>query len=468
MIYQESVMRVAQRFAGYSLAEADNLRKACGKKVRELMEKERSKFVEGCERTGYGSDLGVYLFGIIENFADYAFNKSHSFGYGLVTYQTAYLKANHPVQFFAALLTSVKDNLDKAAGYLADARRQKLTILPPDINVSRVDFDAIPERRSVTFGLSAIKGVGTALCQRIVDERDANGAFASFQDFCMRVPTECLNKRAIESFIKVGAFDSLGHPRLGLLTVFEMIVDDAIARRHEADQGVLSLFDDPDGAGPGFNVDVEIPDRDLDREITIKYEKELLGLYITDHPLSGHEGTLARRTTATTLDAKERPSGSIVTLGGVVSKLEKKTTRKGDQMLVLTIEDLHGTMEATMFSKVAAAQGHLVREDGVILAKGRVNNDGDRLSFSILDVEPLRLADSVPELRLNLPLDTIARNRIDELRSILRRHPGDSPVYLHVGPDKILELGREFAVQIDRVVPDLRVAFGIDVVLPST
>ncbi|MFZ9853117.1 MAG: OB-fold nucleic acid binding domain-containing protein, partial [Ilumatobacteraceae bacterium] len=212
---------------------------------------------------------------------------------------------------------------------------------------------------------------------------------------------------------------------------------------------------------------IEIPERDLDRETKLKYEKELMGLYITDHPLMGHEGTLSRRATHTTLDAKELSSGSIVTLGGVVSKLEKKTTRRGDQMLVLNVEDFHGTIEATMFSKIAAAQGHLVREDGVVLVKGRINNDGDRLSFSVMDVESLRLVDGVPELRLNLPLDTIARNRIDELRDILRRHPGDSPVYLHVGPNKVLELGREFSVQIERVVPDLRVAFGIDVVRPS-
>jgi DNA polymerase-3 subunit alpha len=431
------------------------------------MEKERSKFVEGCEKTGYGADLGTYLFGIIENFADYAFNKSHSFGYGLVTYQTAYLKANHPVEFFAALLTSVKDNLDKAAGYLADARRQKVTIRPPDINVSDVDFGALPAERAVTFGLSAIKGVGSALCRRVVEEREANGAFESFQDFCMRVPTDCLNKRTVESFIKVGAFDNLGHSRLGLLMVFETIIDDAVSRRHEADQGVLSLFDSLGDSDSSFSLDIEIPERDLDRETKLKYEKELMGLYITDHPLMGHEGTLSRRATHTTLDAKELSSGSIVTLGGVVSKLEKKTTRRGDQMLVLNVEDFHGTIEATMFSKIAAAQGHLVREDGVVLVKGRINNDGDRLSFSVMDVESLRLVDGVPELRLNLPLDTIARNRIDELRDILRRHPGDSPVYLHVGPNKVLELGREFSVQIERVVPELRVAFGIDVVRAS-
>ncbi|MBM3800320.1 MAG: DNA polymerase III subunit alpha [Actinobacteria bacterium] len=467
MIYQESVMRVAQRFAGYSLAEADNLRKACGKKVRELMEQERSNFIEGCDRTGYGTDLGIYLFDIIENFADYAFTKSHSFGYGLVCYQTAYLKAKYPVHFFAALLTSVKDDLDKAAGYLADARRQRVEVRPPDINVSDVDFSALPAEMAVTFGLSAIKGVGTAVCGKIVAERRAGGPFESFHDFCMRVPTDCLNKRTIESFIKVGAFDSLKHPRRGLLTVFEEIIDDAVSRRHEADQGVLSLFDGLDDGPQDFSLDRPIPELQFDRELTIKFERELLGLYITDHPLAGHEATLARHTSAATVDVSDMENGAVCTLGGVVSKLEKKTTRRGDQMLILNLEDFHGSVEVTLFSKAAAAHGHKIREDGVVLIKGRVNANEDRRSFSAIEVEALRLSVRNPELRLNLPVDTIARNRIDELREILRRHPGESPVFLHLGPDKILELGADFAVEIDRVVPDLRVAFGIDVILPS-
>ena len=467
MIYQESVMRVAQHFAGYSLAEADNLRKACGKKVRELMEKERSKFVDGCDRTGYGSDLGNHLFGIIENFADYAFNKSHSFGYGLVCYQTAYLKAMYPVQFFAALLTSVKDNIEKATGYLSDARRQKITLLLPDINRSNVDFSARPEERSVVFALSAIKGVGDALCHKIVEERDANGPFVSFHDFCMRVPAECLNKKAVEGFIRAGAFDSLGHPRRGLLAVFEQIIDDALNRRHEADQGVLSLFDSFGEEDAKAALDIPIPDLELDREVKIKAEKELLGLYISDHPLWGHEGTLARRATVTTADVAELSGGSMVTLGGVVSKLERKTTRRGDQMILVTLEDFHGTVEVTLFSKVAAAQGSKLREDGVVLIKARVNQNDDRITLSATDIEPIKLTNSVSELRLNMPTDSIGRNSIDELREILRRHPGDSRVYLHLGPGKILQLGSEFAVEIDRVVPELRVAFGIDVVLPA-
>jgi len=467
MIYQESVMRVAQRFAGYSLAEADNLRKACGKKVRELMEKERSKFVDGCEKTGYGKELGNYLFGIIENFADYAFNKSHSFGYGLVCYQTAYLKAVYPVQFFAALLTSVKDNIEKATGYLADARRQKITLLLPDINLSNVDFAARPADRTVVFALSAIKGVGSAVCTRIVAEREANGPFSSFHDFCMRVPTDCLNKRTIESFIKAGAFDSLGHSRRGLLAVFESIIDASVSRRHEADQGVLSLFDSLDSTESDFSLDIEIPTLELEREVKIKFEKELLGLYISDHPLWGHEGTLARRATATTVDVAELETNTVVTLGGVVSKLERKTTRRGDQMLLVNLEDFHGVIEVTVFSKMASEHGHKLREDGVVIMKVRVNKNDDRTTVSALEIEPIRLTNSVSELRLNLPTGMIGRTGIDELREILRRHPGDSRVYLHLADDKVLQLGSEFSVQIDRVVPELRVAFGIDVVRPS-
>ncbi|MEY4361522.1 MAG: polymerase subunit alpha [Actinomycetota bacterium] len=467
MIYQESVMRVAQRFAGYSLAEADNLRKACGKKVRELMEKERSKFVEGCEKTGYGHDLGTYLFGIIENFADYAFNKSHSFGYGLVCYQTAYLKAVYPVQFFAALLTSVKDNIEKATGYLSDARRQKINVLLPDINESAVDFSARPDDRTVLFALSAIKGVGSAVCAKIVAEREANGRFESFHDFCMRVPVDCLNKRTVEGFIRAGAFDSMGHSRRGLLAVFESIIDDAVSRRHEAEQGVLSLFDSIDTSPGEFSVDIAIPELELDRESKIKFEKELLGLYISDHPLWGHEGTLARRATATTADVADLQGGSIVTLGGVVTKLERKTTRRGDQMILVTLEDFQGVVELTVYSKVAASHGAKLREDGVVLIKARVNQNDERISLSVADIEPLRLSTTITDLRLNLPSDTIGKNRIDELREILRRHPGESRVYLHLGQGKVLQLGSEFAVQIDRVVPELRVAFGIDVVLPT-
>jgi DNA polymerase III subunit alpha len=246
MIYQESLMRVSQKFAGFSMAEADNLRKACGKKIPEKMEEARGSFVAGCESTGYGVDLGEELFDTIVKFADYAFAKSHAYGYGLISYQTAYLKAHYPVEYMACLLTSVKANYEKAAVYLSDARTSGITVLTPDINRSGVNFEPIVngDEQQIAFGLSAIRNVGEGLVRQIIEHREAHGVFESFYDFAERVPEQALNKRTIESLIKAGAFDKLGHPRKGLLTVFESIIDNTMVRRRERDQGVMSLFGD--------------------------------------------------------------------------------------------------------------------------------------------------------------------------------------------------------------------------------
>ncbi|HYX44924.1 MAG TPA: DNA polymerase III subunit alpha, partial [Acidimicrobiales bacterium] len=242
MIYQEGLMRVASRFAGYSLQEADNLRKACGKKIRALMAAEREKFVAGCVRTGYGAELGQKLFDIIEPFADYAFPKAHAYSYGMVSYQTAWLKANHPVEYLAALLTSVKDDKDRSAVYLSECRALGVKVLVPDVNESASDFTA--RDGTIRFGLSALRNVGEGLVALMVAERQKGGPFADFYDFCQRVDPMVLNKRSVESLIKAGAFDSVGHPRQGLLQAFERIIDGTLARRRERDLGVLSLFGD--------------------------------------------------------------------------------------------------------------------------------------------------------------------------------------------------------------------------------
>ena len=338
MIYQESVMRVAQKFAGYSLAEADNLRKAMGKKVREVMAKEREGFEAGCERNGYGRVLGKQLFDVIEKFADYAFNKSHTFGYGLVTYQTAYLKAFHPVEYLACLLTSVKSNLDKAKVYLSDARSMNVKVLTPDINGSVTDFGALPPDQvpvdvelpmgspgAITFGLSAIRNVGEGLVEQLLRERDANGPFDSFHDFVERVPEQVLNKRTVESLIKGGAFDSLGHPRKGLLQVFEQIIDTTVVRRRERDQGVMSLFGDLDDSGQtGFDERIPIPPVEFDKADRLRFEKEMLGLYVSDHPLMGVEAALRRKVDCGIDEALEREDGAQMILGGVVTGFARK------------------------------------------------------------------------------------------------------------------------------------------------
>ncbi|NDE59470.1 MAG: DNA polymerase III subunit alpha, partial [Acidimicrobiia bacterium] len=468
MIYQESVMRVAQRFAGYSLAEADNLRKACGKKVRELMEKERSKFEDGCESSGYGRSLGKQLFDIIENFADYAFNKSHSFGYGYICYQTAYLKANYPVQYFAALLTSVKANLEKAAGYLADARTRGITVKQPDINESDVDFVSDPENRVIHFGLSAIKGVGSAVCDKIVAHRNEHGPYTSFHDFCMSVPTECLNKKGIESFIKAGAFDSLGHTRRGLAIAFEQIIDDAINRRAEADQGVMSLFDSLEESGPddGFTLEIPIQDVEFDQSTKLKFEKELLGLYISDHPLYGHEAALRHHANIVTSALEDVEHGTIATIAGVITKVERKVTKKGDPMAVLQIEDLHGGVEVTVFTKTLQQNSHKIVDEAIVAVKVRVNRQAgeDRVTISALEFTPLALQDRAPELRLNLPAVALDPDTVERLKEILSAYPGEAQVFIHLGGTRVLRLGAQYAVDVDRVIPPLRVAFGVGVI----
>ena len=248
MLYQESVMRVAQKFAGYSLEEADNLRKACGKKIRAMIAAEREKFVAGCVAQGYGEQLGTQLFDIIEPFADYAFNKSHSYGYGLVAYQTAWLKAHYPVEYMAALLTSVKDNKDKTAVYLSECRSMGIDVLVPDVNRSVAEFapdrsvERDQARPAIVFGLAAVRNVGESLVDRIVAERDANGPFADIFDFCQRVDPVVLNKRTMESLVKGGAFDAQGHPRQGLCLVLEAVVDRTLERRREQEQGITTLF----------------------------------------------------------------------------------------------------------------------------------------------------------------------------------------------------------------------------------
>ncbi len=483
MIYQESVMRVAQKFAGYSLAEADNLRKACGKKIRELMAKERDAFEAGCERTGYGRDLGVQLFDVIEKFADYAFNKSHTFGYGLITYQTAYLKTHFPVEYMACLLTSVKSNLDKAAVYLADARSMGIKVLTPDINRSVTDFAAISPSDlpsgvtlplnspgAITFGLSAVRNVGEGLVAQLLEDRNANGAYSDFYDFAERVPEPVLNKRTIESLIKAGAFDSLGHPRQGLLSAFEQIIDTTLVRRRERDQGVMSLFGDwaEDPTVSSFDERIEVPQNEFDKSDRLRHEKEMLGLYVSDHPLFGVEAALKRRVEHSVADLETMEDGARVVVGGVITNLARKYTRKGDQMAVFVLEDLAASIEVTLFPRTLAEQGHKLQEDLIVAINARLDRR-DESRFGLIAHEITVLNDlsdgSAPSLRLRLPSTSLNEERIDRLKRILREHPGDSQVQIDIGHGKVLRLSDEFRVDLDRSVGELRMAFGHDAVL---
>ena len=460
MIYQESVMRVSQRFAGYSLEEADNLRKACGKKIRSLIAAEREKFVRGCIDQGYGEKIGTELFDIIEPFADYAFNKSHSFGYGFVAYQTAWLKANYPVEYLAALLSSVKDDKDKTAVYLSECRRLKIAVQVPDVNRSASNFTSRPSEDpsspgTIVFGLSAIRNVGEGLVGLILAERERNGPFADFHDFCCRVDPSVLNKRSIESLIKAGAFDSLGHPRKGLCLVFEEVIDAVLARRREEELGISTLFSlleqpAPDDAGASSFAEArrEIPDVDFDKSERLALEKEMLGLYVSDHPLLGLELALARHCETSIHELLEGVPGfgaeagsATRVVGGVVTGLSRRYTRRGDLMGQFVLEDLDSAIEVMVFPKTMQEYGTRLEEDAIVAVRGRLDLRDDQPKLVASEVTRLNLVpeDAAPPVEVSVPAHTLSESLVQRLKSLVIEHPGPRPVHLHLGT-KVLRL----------------------------
>ena len=485
MIYQESVMRVAQKFAGYSLEEADNLRKACGKKIRELIAAEREKFVSGCVTQGYGEELGTELFDIIEPFADYAFNKSHSYGYGLVAYQTAWLKAHYPVEYMAALLTTVSDDKDKTAVYLSECRSMGIEVVVPDVNRSLGDFaprvEETTSTKGISFGLASVRNVGESLVERIVVEREVNGAFSDFYDFCRRVDTMVLNRRTIESLIKAGAFDAMGHPRQGLALVADEIIERTVERRKERDLGISTLFasaaqdaGDDDADWEGTNI--AIPDREFDKATKLAFEKEMLGLYISDHPLMGLERALARHTDATIADLKEIAEGSsngasaeavVRQVGGVVTEMKTNYTKKGELMARFMLEDLQGSMEVFVFPKAMADYGSLLDNDAIVVIRGRVDTRDEVPKITAMQISrPAIDPNASSELRLNLPLEALSDSTVNELKGILQEHPGESPVFIHMG-EKVLRLPPEFNVNPQNVVGEIRRLLGANAILAA-
>ena len=469
MIYQEQLMRVAQRLAGYSLEQADNLRKAAAKKKRDLMAAERSKFIAGCEATGYDSSFANKMFDIIEPFADYSFPKAHATGYGYIAYQTAWLKANYPVPYLAALLTSVKSNLDKAAIYLNECRLLDIPVLVPDVNASESDFSC--EGHAIRFGLSAVRNVGEGVSGLLIKERAENGPFIDFHDFCERADPSVLNKRTIESLIKGGGFDSLGHTRRGLSLVFEQIVDTALRRRREREQGTMSLFDmGATDDGPVFDDRLPIPDLEFDKSERLRLEKEMLGLYVSDHPLMGAERALRRHVECSIAELADLEDGAMRTVAGVVTGLQRKYTKRGDLMATFVLEDIAASIEVMVFPKTMLNFGELLAPDAIVTVKGRIDGREDAPKLMALEItRPEVHLDSGPPVRLRVKVGALTNERIVELKAILAAHPGDSPVFVHlVGTDKetVLRLGDEFCCSsANGMFAELRILFGADCIL---
>jgi DNA polymerase-3 subunit alpha len=473
MIYQEQMMRFSQRFAGYTLAEADNLRKAAGKKKRELMALERQKFIEGCVENGYGEHFGKAKFDVIEGFADYAFNKSHSYGYGLVAYQTAYLKANYPTEYLASLLTSVKNKLETAAVFLNDCRQMAIKVLVPDINRSDIDFGSIPDSdgselhgrklNAITFGLSGVRNVGEGIVEKIIEERETNGSFSSFMDFCDRVELTVLNKRAIESLIKAGAFDSLGHARKGLLMVHEEYINKTVQRRKEQDMGVQTLFGAIDDASDAYDDRPTVAEEYFDKTARLKLEKEMLGLYVSDHPLMGVEDALRARASLTIGEMTDLDDGTQVAVGGVVSGLVKKWTKKGELMAVLVLEDLSSSIETMVFPRTFTDYGHLLEDDRIVILRGRVSRRDEDPKLMVSQVEVVDAAALASEKPVTITVrpDQLSDAAVADLKACISDHPGRTPIVIDMGTPRLIRLSDAYTVEAaNGLFADLRVLFG--------
>jgi len=445
MIYQEQVMQVASVMAGYTLGQADILRKAVGKKKKELIDQHREIFIRGCVERGYGEELGRQLYDLIEKFANYGFNRAHAAAYAYIAYQTAYLKAHYPVAFMAALLTSVMGSSDKVALYIDDCKRRGISILPPDVNESYAGFTVVGD--SIRFGLAAVKNVGHGAIESIIRARKEHGPFKSLRDFCEKVDTRLLNRRAIESLIKAGAFDSLGFKRSQLLAALERTLEAAHQASRARQNGQLTFFDMT--AEEGFvDEDIELPDiEEFKKNRLLAMEKEVLGLYITGHPLAQYERELKQVADSDSLKVKEAEDGSRVCLGGMVANTKQIITKKGASMAFVTLEDLVGTVEVIVFPKVYERCRSFLEEDAVVIVEGRISHEEDEGEVKVLAEEVRPLASS-KKVYVTVPKMEDEEMALRRLKQILLAHRGSSPVYLHlVAHDKVILTNAEYWVE---------------------
>jgi len=434
IVYQEQVMAIAQKVAGYSLGQADLLRRAMGKKKKEILDKEFVPFSEGMRARGYSDEAIKALWDILVPFSDYAFNKAHTAGYGLVSYWTAYLKANYPAEYMAALLTSVRDDKDKAAVYLAECRKMGITVLPPDVNESERDF--APVGADIRYGLGAIRNVGANVVDAIIKARTEKGKFTDFSDFLRKVDAQVCNKKVVESLIKAGAFDSLGHPRKGLHLVHAEAIDAVMETKRAEAMGQFDLF----GGGGESDVagvfDVKIPDEHWDTKHQLALEREMLGLYVSNHPLNGVEHVLAAQADITIAKILEGDiaDGAQVTVGGILASVTRRLNKNGEPWAACQLEDLAGGIEVLFFPKVFSVHGINVVEDAIVLVRARVAKRDDRISLIANDlvVPDLSDAGSQQAVRLNINVTKCTPPLVTRLKEVLRAHPGTTDVHLNL------------------------------------
>ncbi len=454
ILYQEQVMRLAVEMAGYSMAEADVLRGVVAKSKAKEMEVHRTKFVEGAVAMGYDRRLAEMIFDLVKEFGFYGFNKSHSTAYAVISYQTAYLKAHFPKEFMAANLTSVTGNKDKVPVFVNECRKLGIPILPPDINESLKEFTPVEE--GIRFGLSAVRNLGDNAAERIIELRREQGPYRSLLDFCTRVGPGVVNKRALESLIKSGAFDFLGYTRNHLLKVYERVADMAAERQRLIEEGQFSLFGDEDVEDPLAQGTVE---EELPEAVLLAYEKEMLGIYVTDHPLMQVKEELSRNVECDIADLPELADGSTKWIGGLVGKISPRVTKRGDLMANLILEDLTGRVEVTVFPALYAQSREILREDAVVCVKAKVEagereeESGGTVRVVALEIKEPRLRKPEDcELCIRLLRFQAERDTLEDLKRVLGRHPGKTPVKLKLEEGdalKVFRLPKELSVDPD-------------------
>ncbi|MDD2421962.1 MAG: DNA polymerase III subunit alpha, partial [Heliobacteriaceae bacterium] len=488
ILYQEQVMRIASELAGFSLGEADLLRRAMGKKKPEVIAGLQAQFVAGAQNRGIPAAVAGQVFELMEYFAGYGFNKSHSAAYALIAYQTAYLKAHYPAEFMAALLTSVADTTDKVAQYIEECRRLGLPVLPPDINESAMDFTVVTGPR-IRFGLAAVKNVGKAAIEAIVFARETGGPFRSLQEFCTRVDSRQVNRRAIDSLIRAGAMVSLGGGRRPLLLALDKCLELAARRQRDLASGQLNLFDVGVGSSgketsvldqgsPLAGADLPLPDvADFCSRELLAMEKELLGFYFSGHPLEEFRRFLERKTSMAIVQITRRLDRQRLILGGIGHQLRPFTTKLGEVMASFSLEDWAGTIKVLVFPRVYARWGSQLQDDLVVLVEGTVHCQDDRNEFFAdqLTVVPGRqktgtsehLGPELPRLAvIKLPFASSNEMVVGSLLRLLQAYPGDIPVQVcFLGDRRAFSLANGYWVSgaLELAVA-LREQFGLETV----
>ena len=430
IVYQEQVLAIARKVAGFTLGRADLLRKAMGKKDKKILDKEKVHFEDGMKANGFSEDAVEKLWQTLIPFSDYAFNRSHSAGYGLLSFWTAYLKANYPSEYMAALLTSVRDDKDKSALYLNECRRMGIKVLPPDVNES--DSEYTPIGSDIRFGLTAIRNIGENVVASIINNRKAKSRYDSFGDFLTKVDAIVCNKKSIESLIKAGAFDSLNHSRRGLMMVFLEALDAVSETKRAESIGQFDLF----GAANSTSVSgvvLDIPNTEWEKMMLLGYEREMLGLYVSDHPLLGVEHILRSVADFSISQISEVSHDQIITIGGLITQIQRKVSKQGTPWAIVTVEDLDGAIDVLFFSNAYANHGVNLVEDRIVAIRGRVDKREEQPRISALDL-------TLPDLKqiptgplvISMEMSRCTPPVIDRMNEILRSHPGGREVHLRL------------------------------------